>query len=154
MPPLGYDVRDRCLVVNAAEAATVKLIYQLYLRLGSVRLARRQPAQGAAAVFRAIGLLVRYQFYPAVLGPSFSRLVGGDEIRLPIPVRSHAVFGHFVVCQVSHHRVGAALGEPQVVPTRPDRVAVAIDVDRHVRTFERPGGTSRLTRAGPTVGFD
>jgi site-specific DNA recombinase len=35
---LGYDVRDRRLVVNEAEAAIVKLIYDRYLKLGSVRL--------------------------------------------------------------------------------------------------------------------
>ena len=37
VPPLGYNVRDRSLVVNQAEADTVKLIYQRYLELGSVR---------------------------------------------------------------------------------------------------------------------
>ena len=36
--PLGYDVRDRKLVVNEAEAATVRRIYADYLALGSVRL--------------------------------------------------------------------------------------------------------------------
>ena len=34
--PLGYDVRDRKLVVNDTEAATVRLIFQRYLELGSV----------------------------------------------------------------------------------------------------------------------
>src|SRR5271166_2943569 len=38
VPPLGYDVRDRRLVVNRAEAKTVKHIYERYLELGSVRL--------------------------------------------------------------------------------------------------------------------
>ena len=37
VPPLGYDVCDRRLVVNRAEAATVKNIYERYLELGSVR---------------------------------------------------------------------------------------------------------------------
>ncbi|MFZ0679432.1 recombinase family protein [Candidatus Binatus sp.] len=36
--PLGYDVRDRRLVVNRAEATTVKHIYERYIELGSVRL--------------------------------------------------------------------------------------------------------------------
>ena len=36
-PPLGYDVVDRRLVVNPNEAELVKLIYQTYLQLGSVR---------------------------------------------------------------------------------------------------------------------
>src|ERR1700674_3933157 len=38
VPPLGYDVRDRRLVVNRPEAVTVKHIYERYLELGSVRL--------------------------------------------------------------------------------------------------------------------
>jgi site-specific DNA recombinase len=40
-PPLGYDVRDRRLVINDAEAARVIDIYKLYLGLGSVRLLKR-----------------------------------------------------------------------------------------------------------------
>src|SRR5262249_6555222 len=34
--PLGYDVRDRKLIVNEAEAETVRLIFQRYLALGCV----------------------------------------------------------------------------------------------------------------------
>lgn len=34
--PLGYEVRDRKLVINQAEAATVRLIFQRYLERGSV----------------------------------------------------------------------------------------------------------------------
>ncbi len=40
--PLGYDFRDRRLVVNPAEAATVREIYERYLQLGSVRWLKRQ----------------------------------------------------------------------------------------------------------------
>ncbi len=36
--PLGYDVKDRKLVVNEAEADTVRLIFRRYAELGSVRL--------------------------------------------------------------------------------------------------------------------
>jgi DNA invertase Pin-like site-specific DNA recombinase len=35
--PLGYEVRDRKLVINYAEAETVRSIYRLYRELGSVR---------------------------------------------------------------------------------------------------------------------
>jgi hypothetical protein len=38
VPALGYDVRDRRLVVKEAEAAIVRLIYDRYLKLGCVRL--------------------------------------------------------------------------------------------------------------------
>src|SRR5215813_14050206 len=36
-PALGYDVKDRKLVVNEAEAETVRTIFRRYLELGSVR---------------------------------------------------------------------------------------------------------------------
>src|SRR6266481_5159226 len=37
LPPLGYDVADRKLVVKDREAQTVRLIYRRYAVLGSVR---------------------------------------------------------------------------------------------------------------------
>ncbi len=36
-PPLGYDVKDRQLIINATEAETVSYIYKQYLKLGNVR---------------------------------------------------------------------------------------------------------------------
>src|ERR1700739_1013359 len=36
-PAIGYDLRHRRLVVNEAEATTVRQIYQRYLEVGSVR---------------------------------------------------------------------------------------------------------------------
>src|SRR5438874_7164024 len=36
-PPLGYDVHERKLIVNPAEADTVRGIFALYLELGCVR---------------------------------------------------------------------------------------------------------------------
>ena len=38
LPPLGYDVKDRKLVINDAEAETVRQIFRRYGELGSVRL--------------------------------------------------------------------------------------------------------------------
>jgi site-specific DNA recombinase len=38
--PLGYDVKDRKLIVNEPEAATVQLIFKRYAELGSVALLR------------------------------------------------------------------------------------------------------------------
>ena len=37
-PPLGYDVKDRKLVVNAHEAATVLMIFKRFLTVGSATL--------------------------------------------------------------------------------------------------------------------
>ncbi len=36
--PLGYDARDRTLVINEPEAETVRTLFRLYLELGNVRL--------------------------------------------------------------------------------------------------------------------
>jgi Resolvase, N terminal domain len=40
--PLGYDVKDRKLVVNEAEAATVRMIFRRYTELGSVALLKAE----------------------------------------------------------------------------------------------------------------
>ena len=41
-PPLGYDLRDRHLVVNKAEAETVRLIFRLYIELKTLRRVREE----------------------------------------------------------------------------------------------------------------
>jgi site-specific DNA recombinase len=52
-PPLGYDVKDRQLVVNEKEAERVRYIYQRYLELGSVRsLKARLDAEGITSKVR------------------------------------------------------------------------------------------------------
>ena len=43
--PLGYEVCERRLVINQAEAAVVRQIYQCYLELGSVRLLKPELDQ-------------------------------------------------------------------------------------------------------------
>ncbi len=53
VPPLGYDARDRRLVVNEAEASLVKLIYERYLDLGCVRLLKNElDRRGIVSKFR------------------------------------------------------------------------------------------------------
>ena len=44
MPPLGYDVKDRKLVINDAEAPIVVEIYRRYLALKSVRALKEELA--------------------------------------------------------------------------------------------------------------
>src|ERR1700719_3890711 len=52
-PSMGYDVRDRRLVVNQAEAATVQQIYQRYLKTGSVpKLKKELDRDGVVSVMR------------------------------------------------------------------------------------------------------
>ena len=46
--PLGYDVRDRKLVINEAEAATVRMIFERFVAIGSATtLAKMLVAEGA-----------------------------------------------------------------------------------------------------------
>jgi site-specific DNA recombinase len=52
-PSMGYDVCDRRLVVNQAEAATVQQIYQRYLKTGSVpKLKRELDRDGVVSKIR------------------------------------------------------------------------------------------------------
>jgi site-specific DNA recombinase len=44
-PPLGYDVKDRKLIVNEAEAETVRYVFRRYQKSGSVRLLKEQLDQ-------------------------------------------------------------------------------------------------------------
>ncbi|MDA8250550.1 MAG: recombinase family protein [Rhodospirillales bacterium] len=37
VPPLGYDIQDRTLVINEEEAQTVRYIFETYVTLGAVR---------------------------------------------------------------------------------------------------------------------
>ena len=51
--PLGYDAKDRKLMVNKAEAETVRLIYRRYLELGSVHALKDDlEARGIASKLR------------------------------------------------------------------------------------------------------
>lgn len=52
LPPLGYDVHDRKLVVNEHEAETVRQIYRRYAALGSV-LALKEELDGDGVVSKA-----------------------------------------------------------------------------------------------------
>jgi DNA invertase Pin-like site-specific DNA recombinase len=47
--PLGYDVKDRKLIVNETEASTVRWISQRYAELGSVSLLSADRADADAA---------------------------------------------------------------------------------------------------------
>src|ERR1700710_2082944 len=40
--PIGYDVKDRQLIVNPAEAETVRKVFDMYLELGNVRLVEEE----------------------------------------------------------------------------------------------------------------
>jgi site-specific DNA recombinase len=55
MPPLGYDVKDRKLIVNKSEARVVVDIYRRYLVLKSVRDLRDELAGRGSGVNDGFG---------------------------------------------------------------------------------------------------
>ena len=55
LPPLGYDGIDRKLVVNEAEADTVRLIFRRYLEVGSVAAAQALLDGGIVSKRRTSG---------------------------------------------------------------------------------------------------
>ena len=81
-PALGYDVKDRKLVVNEAEAETVRTIFRRYLDLGSVRelkatldadgvVSKRRTAADGSAIWRAV--LFPRRALPDAAEPGLSR---------------------------------------------------------------------------------
>ena len=42
LPPIGYDIQDKKLIINDAEAETVRRVYSLYLELENVRLVKQE----------------------------------------------------------------------------------------------------------------
>ena len=65
-PPLGYDVKDRKLVINEAEAETVRYIFRRYQELRSVRLLKEH--------LDAAGIVSKHRTAPD------GRLYGGKPI--------------------------------------------------------------------------
>lgn len=52
--PLGYDLKDRALHINEAEAETVRTIFRLYLKLGNVRSVQSELEQGKLTTKRRV----------------------------------------------------------------------------------------------------
>ena len=78
--PLGYDVRERKLIVNDTEAETVRLIFQRYVELGSVRLLGREldrlgvvskRREGAGGVLAGGNRLSRGALYTLLQNPIY-----------------------------------------------------------------------------------
>jgi site-specific DNA recombinase len=69
LPSLGYDVKDRRLVVNEAEAETVRHIFRRYTELKSVRLLKADlDAQGIVSKTRKASDGTRYGEKPLTRG--------------------------------------------------------------------------------------
>jgi site-specific DNA recombinase len=85
--PLGYSLKDRKLLVDAEEAATVRLIFRLYLELGSVRALQRE--------------LKRRDIRTRVRVLASGREVGG--VHLTNGPLSHILRNRHYLGQINHH---------------------------------------------------
>ncbi len=83
--PLGYDVKDRKLIVNPAEAETVRMIFRRYAELGSVRLLAEELAglaivskrrQGAGVVLAGGNRFSRGALYTLLQNPIYRGEIG------------------------------------------------------------------------------
>ena len=83
--PHGYDVRDRKLIVNDAEAETVRLIFRRYAELGSVRTLTEELAglgivskrrQGAGGVLAGGNRFSRGALYTLLQNPIYRGEIG------------------------------------------------------------------------------
>jgi DNA invertase Pin-like site-specific DNA recombinase len=81
--PLGYDAKDRTLAINAAEAETVRHVFERYLEIGAVhRLQRELERDGVRSKGGAVlgrGALFHLLRPDRAQGPSPSRPASGDH---------------------------------------------------------------------------
>jgi hypothetical protein len=87
LPPLGYDVKDRALVVNPIEAASVKQLFGCYLKIKSVNKLKRRTDE--------LGLVTK------IRGPSSGPMPGGRPFS-----RGHLyrlLSNPIYIGEISHH---------------------------------------------------
>jgi site-specific DNA recombinase len=85
LPPLGYRVHNRQLVVEPGEAAYVKAVYELYLKLGTVKALVAQVRRKLGMPRSATGEreVTRGGFYTMLQNPVYVGLTRHKENRYP-----------------------------------------------------------------------
>src|SRR3954470_6124340 len=124
--PLGYEVRERKLVIRDDEAATVRLIFELYLELGSLPALQRE--------LRERGIVTRRRRL------SSGRTIGGVPLTngpLAHLLRNRVYLGEL------NHRCASYPGEhaPIITPTVFEAVQEKLTANRqwHTRPARRLG---------------
>src|SRR5579875_3958594 len=84
-------------------------------------------------------LLIRHQFDAAVLRPAGGGAVRRHEMRLPKASRNKAVRRDAVIFEILRDCISTPLREFLIVAHRADRIAVAVDLNRHVRVLLKHG---------------
>jgi len=115
--PLGYDAKDRTLVVNSAEAQTVRMVFERYLAVGAVHRLRDElerdgvrSKRGAILSRGALFHLLRNQTY-------LGRIIHKDQVHLGLhpPIVDETLF----------NAVQAKLDANVIVRARPAKAASA-----------------------------
>ena len=157
MPPLGYDLpedKSRTLIVNEAEAATVRLIFDAYLELGSVHaleaLAQDRGPSSQRATRRAAARTTggmpfnRGALYPSPAQPDLSRHdpAQGRAPRRPAPGDCRCAFVRRSAATARGQAPAPRITRPTRAAARPltgrifdagGRADVADHVDRQAR---------------------
>ena len=127
--PLGYDVKDRKLIVNEEEAATVRLIFSRYLDLGSLSALQRD--------LRERGIITRKRTL------SSGRTIGGQALTngpLAHMLRNRMYLGEI------NHRNKSYLGEhaPIIDPKPFEAVQTKLSENRQERRLRRQSSNPLL----------
>ena len=134
MPPLGYDVKDRKLVVNDDEARTVVDIYRRYLALKSVRALRDELA--------AAGIRSKRRVRPDGTEYGGQTILPwralSDASKSHLPRRDHTQ-GQFLSGRASGNRRQAAVGRGAGGPRREPGRAGHRRPHKAAKPADRPG---------------
>ncbi|MGD9668547.1 MAG: recombinase family protein [Hyphomicrobiaceae bacterium] len=126
--PLGYDVRERKLLVNEAEAETVRMIFRRYADLGSVRLLGHEldrlgvvskRREGAAGVLAGGNRLSRGALYTLLQNPIYRGQIGHQDKIYPGQHEAivDAALWQLVQEKLAGNRHARALGETAEEPS-------------------------------------
>jgi DNA invertase Pin-like site-specific DNA recombinase len=126
--PLGYDVKERKLIVNQAEAETVRMIFRRYAELGSVRLLAEELAglgivskrrQGAGGVLAGGNRFSRGALYTLLQNPIYRGEIGHQGKVYPGQHEAIVEAEHWKLVQekLADNRQARALGETADEPS-------------------------------------
>jgi hypothetical protein len=127
--PLGYELRDRKLVVNEEEAATVGVIFSRYLDLGSLSALQRD--------LREQGIVTRRRSL------SSGRAIGGRALTNgPL---AHMLRNRIYLSEINHHGKSYP-GEhtPIIDPKLFEAVQTKLTENRQTRRMQRQGSNALL----------
>ncbi|MEJ6791082.1 recombinase family protein [Brevundimonas sp. BR2-1] len=132
LPPMGYDVSNRSLVVNPSEARTVRQLFQLYLKLKSVERLQEEAARlGLLSKRRHSirgvsggGPLSRNGLYHLLGNPLYVGLVRHKDVLYPgrheaiVETAEFEAAAAVLARQRRLRRTGETMKEPSLLPRR------------------------------------